>query len=288
LAYNEVNLAPRDLLAELVEIGEMLVGGGPVLMTEYQPYGVRHFLRSSEAEGASELRRRLVPLADGSSLEKGLWADTDDFRADAFKPYEALVLRRSPEQSRPPGDFKLKKAGEFYEVWLRDAGVTSATEWLPLGSGRSPVSVPECADVRELARSVPGGTLLAAESGEPLFLDGPAGEVEVEGGSHTVWLEGSIRGEATLEIDGEEVGTIRHFLNNEGLYAELASADVSAGPHEISVTVEGGDLAPGSGGTSDYGVLAVGPETQATLRAVSASDFRELCGKTLDWIEARP
>ena len=157
LAYSEVNLAPRDQLSELEEIGEMLEGAGPVLMTEYQPYGVRHFLRDSDPEGASELRRRLVPLADGSSLEKGLWADTDEFRADAFEPYEALILRRSPEQSRPPGDFKLKKAGEFYEVWVRDAGVTSATERLPLGSGRSPVSVPECADVRELARSVPGG-----------------------------------------------------------------------------------------------------------------------------------
>ena len=58
LAYNEANLAPRDQLAELEEIGEMLEGEGPVLMTEYQPYGVRHFLRESEAEGASELRRR--------------------------------------------------------------------------------------------------------------------------------------------------------------------------------------------------------------------------------------
>ena len=288
LAYNEVNLAPRDQLAELEKIGEMLEDSGPALMTEYQPYGVRHFLRESEAEGASELRRRLVPLADGSSLEKGLWADTDDFRADAFEPYKELVLRRSPEQSRPPGDFKLKRAGEFYEVWVRDAGVTSATERLPLGSARSPVSVPDCAEVRELARSVPGGSLLAAASGEPQFLDGPVGEVEVEGGTYTVWLEGSVRGKATLEIDGQQAGTVRHLLNNEGLYAELGSAELSAGAHEISVTVEGSDLAPGSGGTSDHGAIAVSSQAEEELTSVEASGSRELCGETWDWIEARP
>ena len=194
LAYNEANLAPREQLAELEEIGEMLEDEGPVLMTEYQPYGVRHFLREADPEGASELRRRTVPLADGSTLDKGLWADTDDFSADAFEPYKALVLRRSPEQSRPPGDFELKRKGEYYEVWTRDPGVTTAAERLPLGQGRSPVAEPECADVRALAKGFPGGTLLAAESGKPVFLDGTSGVVDVQGGPHSVWLEGSVRG----------------------------------------------------------------------------------------------
>ncbi len=290
LAYNEANLAPRDQLAELEEIGEMLDGEGPVLMTEYQPYGVRHFLREAEAEGASELRRRVVPLADGSTLAKGMWADTDDFRADAFEPYEALVLRRSPEQSRPPGDFKLKRTGEFYEVWVRDAGVTPAAERLPLGQGRSPVAEPDCADVRALAKDFPGGTLLAASSGEPVFLDGTSGEVDVEGGTYTVWLQGSVRGEATLVIDGEEVETVRHFLNNEDLYTELGSVDLSAGEHEISAEEGGSDLAPGSGGATENGDLAIGPgpETEAELTTVPIADASKLCGQTWDWIEARP
>jgi len=171
---------------------------------------------------------------------------------------------------------------------VRDAGVTSATERLPLGSGRSPVSVPECADVRELARSVPGGSLLAAGSGKPQFLDGSGGEADVEGGAYSVWIEGSVRGKATLEIDGEEIGSVRHQLNNEGLYAELGSADLSRGGHEISVSAEGPSLAPGSGGASDYGIVAIRPETEAELRTVEAADFQELCGETWDWIEARP
>ena len=76
LAYREVNLAPRDQLAELELIGEQIAGEGPTLMTEYQPYGVRHFLRDADAEGASELRRRQVPLRGGEETKKGAWSPT--------------------------------------------------------------------------------------------------------------------------------------------------------------------------------------------------------------------
>ena len=82
LAYREVNLAPRDQLAELELIGKQIAGEGPTLMTEYQPYGVRHFLRDADAEGASELRRRQVPLRGGEETKKGAWSDTDELARD--------------------------------------------------------------------------------------------------------------------------------------------------------------------------------------------------------------
>ena len=63
LAYHEVNLAPHDRHEELEQIGDRIAGEGPALMTEYEPYGVRHFLRKADAEGASELRRRVGPAA---------------------------------------------------------------------------------------------------------------------------------------------------------------------------------------------------------------------------------
>ena len=266
-AYNEANLAPRDQLAELEEIGEMLDGEGPVLMTEYQPYGVRHFLREAEAEGASELRRRTVPLADGSTLAKGMWADTDDFRADAFEPYEALVLRRSPEQSRPPGDFKLKRTGEYYEVWVRDSGVTTAAERLPLGQGRSPVAEPDCADVRALAKGFPGGTLLAASSEEPVFLDGTSGEVDVEGGTYTVWLEGSVGARPRLTSTGRRS---RRSATSSTTRASTRSSErqICRPASTRSRWNSGSDLAPGSGGAREHGALAIGRETEAKLTTV--------------------
>ena len=65
LAYHDVWLAPRSQLTELETIGNTFAGAGPTLMTEYQPYGVRYFLRRMDPEGAGELRRRPVLLRNG-------------------------------------------------------------------------------------------------------------------------------------------------------------------------------------------------------------------------------
>src|SRR5262249_54193709 len=80
LAYHGVWLAPRQAMAELASIGQRFAGDGPTLMTEYQPYGVRHFLRRLDPEGAAELRRRLVPLLNGQTVTKGGYADLDQFQ----------------------------------------------------------------------------------------------------------------------------------------------------------------------------------------------------------------
>ncbi len=53
LGYGGVNLGPRQQLGELETIGKRFAGVEPALMTEYQPYGVRHFLRDMAPEGAS-------------------------------------------------------------------------------------------------------------------------------------------------------------------------------------------------------------------------------------------
>ena len=119
LAYHEVSLAPRGQLHELETIGRDFAGQGPALMTSYEPYGARHFLRRSDPEGASELRRRFVSLRDGSELDKGESADIDRFRLDGILDYRTLVLRRGPAASRPPSVYRLVRSGRYYEVWQR-------------------------------------------------------------------------------------------------------------------------------------------------------------------------
>jgi hypothetical protein len=106
LAYRDVNLAPRDQLEELEAIGRDFTGQGPALMTEYQPIGVRHFLRGLDAEGASELRRRLVPLRDGRIVPKLQYVNLDAFRLDGILVYRTLVVREPPAgalRAWPPG-----------------------------------------------------------------------------------------------------------------------------------------------------------------------------------------
>jgi hypothetical protein len=171
LAYRDVNLAPREQLAELERIGDRFDGTGPALMTEYQPYGVRHFLRDLDPEGASELRRRRVPVASGGVLDQGEWIDTDDLAPGALVPYRTLVLRRSPAQSRPPAAYRLAWRGDYYEVWQRSPSATPALARIRLGGEAQPVGRPRCDRVLALAReAVPGQTLVAARRPPPLVL----------------------------------------------------------------------------------------------------------------------
>ncbi len=119
LASEEPFLAPRGQLAELEAIGERYAGQGPALMTEYQPYGVRHFLRRLDPEGASELRRRPVQLRDGRLLQKARTAPIDAFDPAALAVYRTLVLLRSGPAGTPPRPFALVERGRYYDVWQR-------------------------------------------------------------------------------------------------------------------------------------------------------------------------
>ena len=119
LAFGEVRLAPRERLGELERLGAELAGEGPTLMTEYEPYGVRHFLRDAAPEGVSELRRREIPLRDGTLAPKGDSVDTNEIRLDALLTYRTLVLRRSPLASRLPASYRLVSRGRYYDVWQR-------------------------------------------------------------------------------------------------------------------------------------------------------------------------
>ena len=135
LQYHDVWLAPRGQLHELETIGHDFAGQGPALMTNYEPYGARHFLRSLDPEGASELRRRFVYLTNGKLLDKGGSADIDRIRLDGLLVYRTLVLRRGPAASRPPSVYRLVWSGRYYEVWQRpQPPVKTILQHLPLGS----------------------------------------------------------------------------------------------------------------------------------------------------------
>jgi hypothetical protein len=290
LQYGGASLAPRDQLAELERVGELVAGEGPTLMTEYNPFGARHFLREGDPEGVSELRRRQIPLAGGGAVRKGRSADTDELAADDLLVYRSLVLRRSPVRSRPPSPYQLAWAGEHYELWQRRGGTSLAIERLPLGSEHDPTGVASCAQVRELARAARGGELLAVRRARPTVVslgDDLEAVVQAEG-IQEAWLRGSVRGEATLVVDGQSAGTAGHVLNNDGGYLSLAEVDLEGGSSTASVRLGGSDLHPGSGGPqAALGPLVLGP-SRTDLEPVSTprGEWRRLCGERLDWVEA--
>lgn len=227
LAYGDVTLAPRDQLGELETIGEQFAGQGPALMTEYQPYGVRHFLRRLDAEGASELRRSLIALRDGSTVPKGGFADLAAFRPDAVLAYRTLVLRRSPVGTRPPAPYRLVWQKRFYEVWQRpevaQVAATDARCAQPLPMADSVVAVPST-------------------------------------GTYDLWASGSVRGELAAIVDGREAGSIRHQLNYTGQYSPLGRIDLTAGRHTIEGRQTLSRLRPGEDGAPwSVGLVLVTP-----------------------------
>jgi hypothetical protein len=241
-------------------------------MTEYQPYGVRHFLRALDAEGASELRRRPIPLRSGAVLDKGAYADLAQFQPDAVRVYRILVLRRSPLASRPPAAYRLVWSGRFYDVWQRS---TASDSTLLSARSLATLAPRHPALVMGLGRVERPSTWAAAPGALVLFPSG-AGKLQTsirltKNGCHSVWVGGSFRNRLTAVVDGRRVGSRVGQLNNAGQYTFLGRIALVAGTHVIELRYSGDILAPGSGGP-EYGL---GP-------LVVTVDAGGRCGSTLD------
>jgi hypothetical protein len=290
--YHDVWLAPRGQLHELETIGHQFVGDGPALMTTYEPYGARHFLRSLDPEGASELRRRYDYLVNGAVLDKGESADIDRIRIDQVLAYRMLVLRRGPAASRPPSVYRLVWSGRYYDVWQRpERPSQTIVQHVPLGNESDASAAAPCPRIETLR----GARLVAATRPAPIGLGNPPTsgsetlrvQIPVDG-VYTAWLAGDWFGDASIAVDGGTVGSRRAELNWPGLYTDLGSTPLAAGPHDVTITYRRGGWRPGSGGTP----YAFGPAALSLVEPpnpvihVAKSRASSLCGRRLDWVEA--
>jgi hypothetical protein len=316
--YSAVWVAPRAQLMELQQIGKLYAGDGPALMTEYQPYGVRHLLRKLDAEGASELRYRQVPLIDGSGLQPGTTADLDRFRYPDILLYRTYVLRTSPVESRPGAPYRLVWHGRYYDVWQRPAsGGPQVLLHVPLGNGEQPSAVPPCALVKNLAQVATrdGGVLATAHTPDPVVVplsaaNFPGGwyrnasapetvtptsdgtlvtSVNIpKGGGYSVWLGGFTLRDATIAVDGRKVGTVAaNGSANPGIESPAGYVTLGPGNHLVTVTYGDSWFRPGATAPG-YGI---GPVIFAPVTGVSVvtnvppAKAATLCGQSLDWIE---
>jgi hypothetical protein len=312
LAYHDVSLAPRTQFAELAQIGTRIAGQGPTLMTEYQPYGARHFLREAAPEAASELRMREDPLIAGGLLEKGLSVDIDQLQLQAVLVYRTLVLQRSPLASRPPAPYRLTFADRFWEVWQRPAKLRQPVLWqLPLGDATHPGAVPSCATVMRLSSRRGVRSVLAAPVVNPQVVALTAGTHPVawatsgsqlapvgsgtarvtadvaRAGRYSVWLGGSTRGPLSVSIDGRRVGAALQEIQEPGQYIPFGALAMSAGRHTVTLRYGGEQWRPGTGGPPEaIGPLVLRREApRPPLLALAPASAHELCGRTLDWVE---
>ncbi len=246
---------------------------------------------------------------------KGTSADIDRFALSALDPYRLLVVRRSPAASRPPSSFRRVWRGRWYEVWERRGGRTVVAH-VGLGNAVDPTAVVSCADVRRLARAAgPRGALRASVAPQPavagldaasappgwratdgvLYPDGRGtgtGRATVtlpSAGRYEVWVGGSFRGGARVAVDGVAAGSDRHQLSFPGNWVPFATTDLSAGPHAVTVRLDGGGIHPGVHGIDRYaiGPVALVPvDAPARVIEVPRNDADALCGRRLDWVEA--
>jgi hypothetical protein len=104
-----------------------------------------------------------------------------------------------------------------------------------------------------------------------------------------LWLAGSIFGGLELRIDGAEVAAERASIENTGGYEPLGPVLLSAGTHRLELEYKGGSLYPGSAEQPwEIGALVLERPNQDDLGTVTVSpaEYRRLCGKRWDWVEA--
>jgi hypothetical protein len=312
--FHEVWLAPYSQLKQLQTIGEDARLASPTLMIEYSPYSVRHFLRNLTPEGAGELRRNLIPLKTGLGLDKGIYADIDDFKLSSIEAYNTLILRRSPIASRPPSNYKLMYELQNYEVWEKDLNSPQILQHISYGNDNNPGSTPRCIDLVALSKSAPQGSRFAAVTRTPnLNLDlnqsslplnwspgNSSGSVVPKGnggiesqvtvsqpGNYSIWVGGSYRGKVNLVIDGKDAYASSAQINHSNSYIQLGTIFLTTGTHRIQFTYTTSLFSPGSGGPS----FEVGPvvfshsSANLPVKIIAPSQLKSLCGKSIDWIE---
>lgn len=316
LAYHEVWLAPSTRLGELETIGKRFTGEGPTLMTDFDVYGVKHFLRDMDPESTSTLGRRPMVLVDGTVPAKGTHVDVDELMFDTLPAYRTLVLRRSPVASRPPSNYDLLSTGRYYEVWQQRPGAPQVTSHVPLGSAFQAAAIPQCSEILRLASLAESQGARLATVPRPQALVLPLGEsgarlpygedraavrylrapytstasIELPTrGRYGIWIGGSFRSRLEIRVDGRLVGSNRDQLNWPNNFVLMGDEPLDPGTHTVTLLYQGPDVFhPGSAGEPPFGtgplVIAEGTADRP-VEYIQPSDAPTLCGRNLDWIE---
>jgi hypothetical protein len=305
LAYGHVTIAPYDQMSELSYIGQHFAGQGPTMINENQPYAGRHFLRLMAAESPSDIRRRPIFLLNGGEVDKGSYADLDQFALSSLLVYRTIVMRASPVASRPPAPYRLVYNGAWYQVWQRPSGSLHrpVIDSLPLGSAYDPAGVPACNQVLRLAREAgPTGMLAAAAHPAPASISVPSPlphgnttrRFRVSApGEYEIWLGGSVVGHLIAQVDGRQIASTHEVIDEPGGYVPFGRLRLATGIHAVTLSYGGASLAPGSAGPSAAdppfidGPLEVSvPPGRLPVTYVSPAAYRSLCGRSWDWVEA--
>jgi hypothetical protein len=313
--YHYTTMAPTQRFDELRRVGERFAGTKPTLTPDFDEYSL-YLLRDMAPDGPGNARKvQPWTTTDGAYTGYGQTYDVDALAPQLVEQFKAIVVRRSPFKSRPPGTFALASRGSSYEVWLRQRGATAPREHLALGTTPQPTAVPACRAVGALgARARRDGvaslryverpanvlvplarvrrsTLAAIQRDGSIAFGGP-GSVRARvnvprAGRYRVWVEGSTGRALRATIDGGPAGSVANVSGGNGNVLRFATVMLSAGAHVLELARGGGGPAPGDAAVTSIRALALAPAAAEAepVRTVPVARWRTLCGRRLDWIE---
>lgn len=311
LIYRSASVAPHDRLSELAEINERFGGNGPILLAEFDEFGP-YFLRDGRPDPAPLL---IVSPGD-TSPQRGAATDVDGVTTVNMEGYPLIVTRRGPIGSRPSSIYSAVLQTPHYTVWERTGTPSSIKLRAPIGpTSRQPLAVPECVTVRDFAREARriDGKLVFATRPEAIVVNPalddqpdrwrinpedrsttlPAGggaavtTVQIPAdGTYEIWLEASVGRTTRVLVDGREVGRERNRLAGRRVAELVGEERLTAGEHSVTVERTWGGLAPGGGGLfRPLGPVYFVPAGDQVVGDVDPRNWRQLCGRTLDWLE---
>jgi len=316
LLYHETNLMPTERYEELLSIGDRFAGADATLVPEFDEFALYALDEMGPSgPGFSSKPPELATLSDGSGTLYGGSYDVGQLDWRAVQEYPFVVLRRRPDTSRPPSGYRLAFRGAYYDVWRRSADAPTVVGYEPGGGGAQPAGVVACSEIGRLAARARrrGGSLRYAPRPAVVALDpadarrlpaawapleegvalGSPGRVSMrfeapEAGRYRIWLKGDFARAVAVSVDGRRVGEAAYQSGNAGNYARPFDVRLSAGRHVLTLERGGGGLAPGDGGPSRLSAIVLEPYRAGppTVLEVSSDDWRRLCGRRVDWIEA--
>ena len=311
--YHDTNLAPTDRFQELIAIGDRFSGTSPTLAVDFDEYTFYAMPDMGiDGPGFASRSETVARLRDGVLGSYGQSFDVDALPLEAVQKYPLILVRRKPENSRPPANFDLAFRGRFWDVWRRTRS-PRVVEHLPGGGVLAAASKLRCREVRDLARRArgddtrltyavrpplavleaakapvrPAGWALLPE-GVGLYSPGElSGRVRLSvSGRYRVWLKGDFGRELSVFVGGRRIGGVSYSTGGAGNYGEPLVGEFPAGRNKVSVVRPGGSLRPGDGTPGRLVAVVFEPlDERPRMVDVPATEWRSACDRPVDWVE---
>jgi len=313
LSYGSDRVAPTSRMEAVRQVGEKFRGEGPLLWNEFEEYAKLLAHDALVYSPFEALTPQQVELREPTYFY-GHAFDLDQELLSFVENYPIVVMRRSPDASRPPANYQLVFENRYYLGWRRRAR-PHVLRHLPEQLLYSSSATASCSSLRALVAHAPADSELIAAVAppapwfEPLYsADRPFGWGLVPGqpgaivantpghakgvlkvptdGRYAVWVEGDFPRAIQVYVDGRRVGAVSGS-NTPNQWLKAATVQLEQGSHSVRVVKEAGrrHFGPQEWGIGVVGAASLQLEAPERLLPVSLERWRSLCGARVDWVE---